>query len=650
MRFPLLFSPLAIKNVVIPNRIGWMAHNPRYRARNAAPVERELVYLEERVKNGVGLVLWTPCEVAPPFTVPQYEAIQDEKTVPQWAKIPELCHRYSAKVFMQLTNNGKLGATRDLVGASVGPSPLRPIGMLPGEEEITHELDKDEIKQIEKAYATGALNLKRAGYDGVELRSVRGMLLSSFMSPAFNQRSDEYGGNTENRLRLHLEIAEQIRSLVGRDFVVGIRFDGDEYIANGTTLDEAKKIAQILEASGYFDFLELGQGAERAAHVPSMYFPLGAFIHLAAEIRRFIKLPIIAGGRINDPVMAEQVLKDNLTDIVGICRALIADPEWVRKTREDRIDEIRKCVACNEGCLGTPVAPTAPVSCAFNPEAGREKQLGISLAQRKKRVVVVGGGPAGCEAARVATLRGHQVILFEKENELGGQLNVAGRIPDRVDLLEPPRWYTTQLKLLGVDLRLETLATTEAIKEENPDVVIIATGSALRKLSVPGVERSCKPDVVHGRDVLLDKVEVGTKVVIVDTGHHIEGLGIADFLADRQRKVELLVECLFAGAQLDTATLPMIYTRVLSKGVIITPLTTVKEIEDQTVVAVNKLTELEKRIEPVDTVVFVDLGVADDSLYYSLKGYTELYLIGDALAPRRALQAVWDAARVARQI
>ncbi|MFH0843857.1 MAG: FAD-dependent oxidoreductase, partial [Pseudomonadota bacterium] len=634
--------------VTIPNRIALLGHNHRFRARNAVPNDREIRYLEERAKEGVGLIIAGPAQVASPTTVPCYNAAQDEAAIPAWAKLADVIHGHGAKVIVQLTNNGKLTTVRDMTGAALGPSPLSPLGLTPGGEEVTHEMDKEEIGQMVRAYATAALNMKKAGFDGVQIRSIRGMLIASFLSAAMNKRTDEYGGSTENRLRIVLEIAEEIRSLVGTQFMVGIRFDADEFLLDGTVLDEAKTMAQLMDASGHFDFLEVGQGAERMAHVPPMYFPLGAFVYLGAAVKSVVKIPIIQGGRINDPVMAEQVLKDNLVDMVGMVRPFIADPEFLKKTREGRIDEIRKCLACNEACLGTPVAESVPISCLWNPEAGREREFGIKPAQVKKRVMVIGGGPAGCEAARVAAIRGHRVVLYEKENELGGQLRIAGKAPGRLDFLEPPRWYTLQLKKLGVEVHLGTVATAEMIREKRPDAVVMATGSVPGKLDVPGGDRST---VVGVRDVLEEKVETGNHVVVVAKDKAMIGTSVADWLSERGKSVEVLESAIYVGTQIDQATLPMIYARLLKKGVRLTPMTRVKAIEEKAVIVANVLTGVERRIEPVDTVVLADVGTADDDLYRALKGeIKELFLIGAALAPRKLFDVIWDGARVGREI
>jgi 2,4-dienoyl-CoA reductase (NADPH2) len=646
--FSHIFSPIRLGNLSISNRVYFGAHHSRIQPVLGSPNDAQIAYFEERARNGVGLIIASITHPAPMTTVPTYVPAVDDEAIPLWAKQAETIHRHGTKVIAQLAHYGKLGSPHGPGGATLGPSATEVPGLLPRACEVCHEMDRDEIAEMEEAWVHAAINMKKARYDGIQISAVRGMLMASFLSPAMNKRTDAYGGSLENRLRFSIEILEKTRAAVGPDFLIGIRFDCDEFIENGICLEECKQIAQMLEATGKIDFIEIGQGAERMAHIPSMYFPLGAFIHLGAAVKSAVEIPVIQGGRINDPVMAEQVLKDNLVDMVGLVRPFIADPEFLRKTREGRVEEIRKCIACVESCGSRYIEASIPVRCVLNPEAGREREMSIKAADVKKRVVVIGGGAGGCEAARVAALRGHQVVLYEKENDLGGQLNIAGKAPGRLDFLEPPRWYDLQLRKLGVEVHLGTVATEEMIRKEKPDAVVVATGSVPGKLDVPGGERSM---VVGVRDVLQEKVDVGTYVVVVAKDKAMIGASVADWLSERGKKVQILESAIYVGTQIDQATLPMIYSRLLKKGVTLTPMTRVKAIEENAVIVTHVLTGGERRIEPVDTVVLADVGKAEDTLYHALKGDMEtLFLVGGALAPRKLFDVIWDGARAGREI
>jgi NADPH-dependent 2,4-dienoyl-CoA reductase/sulfur reductase-like enzyme len=290
-----------------------------------------------------------------------------------------------------------------------------------------------------------------------------------------------------------------------------------------------------------------------------------------------------------------------------------------------------------------------PITCTLNPAAGREKELAtIVPATTKKKVMVIGGGAAGLETARVAALRGHRVTLYEKGKELGGQLNIAAKIPKREDFAEVPRYYTYQMNHLGVEVFLETAVTAEMVKEKKPDAVVIATGSVPIRPPVPGGDRA---NVVWVRDVLRGEVAVGEKVVVIAAEHHEQALGVANFLASKGKKVELINHCLYAGIELDSGTMGFMYRQLLNQGGAITPLTRVKEIEEQAVVTLNVLTGVERRIEGVDSVVLAAIGKADDTLYRALKGEVkEIYAVGQCLSPRLLPDSIWDGTRVGRRL
>jgi 2,4-dienoyl-CoA reductase-like NADH-dependent reductase (Old Yellow Enzyme family)/thioredoxin reductase len=647
--FKHLFSPIKIGNLTLRNRIVCPAHCTAFFGEGEAPNERMARYLAARAKGGAAMIVTPQNVVWPSSTSRSYVATCDDRAMPAYEMISRAVHDHGAKVVAQLTHLGSLTGFIDDAGAGFAASVSGGVmGLLPNAlgNSVAHEISIDEIKLIVKSYADSARRMKETGYDGVEITCDVGTggLLVSFLSPLTNRRTDEYGGSLDNRFRMPMEIIDAVRKTVGPDFVVGLRLVGDMLMNGGTTLDDTKVLAAKVEAAGQVDYLSISAGM--TGHIPPMYFPLGCFVYLAAGVKEVVSLPVICHGRINDPVQAEQILADSQADLVGLARALICDPEWPNKAREGRTEEIRKCIACIQSCAGN-FLRRSPITCAINPEAGREEQMGtIVPAAVKKKVMVIGGGAAGLETARVAALRGHRVTLYEKEKELGGQLNIAARIPKREDFTEVPRYYNYQMKLLGVEVIRETEVTPKMVREKNPDAVVIATGSVRVRPMVKGGDGA---NVVWVRDVLQEKIEVGEKVVVIAAEQHEQALGVAIFLTDRGKKVELVTHCLYAGSELETNTLTFMYQQLLGSGGIITPVTRVKEISGSTVVVANAVNGAERCIEGVDTVVYSAIGKADDTLYHALKDEVkEIYAVGHCLAPRLLQDSVWDGANAGR--
>ena len=651
-QFKYLFSPLKLNSVIIPNRIVVTAHDTGLMRMDGPPTEKYIKYMEAKAKGGAGLIICGLFHVAPMTTAAPRAALQDDSAIPAWKKLADAIHRYDTKYFARIDHIGIGLTSRDYGGALLGPSAIPARRLLSGLHEIPHEMTIDEIKEIVECFSNAAHRLKESGADGLEIGAMYLYLVATFMSPLFNKRTDEYGGSLENRLRFPTEMLTAIRRAVGPDYPLGIRIVADEFVEGGNTGEDMKEIARCLEATGLVDWLDFAAGQTEMLHVPPMYFPLGAFRYLAAGLREEVDLPILHAGRINDPVLAEQILAEGQADMVGMCRACIADPEMPNKAREGRLDEIRHCIACVEACLRHYYI-ALPIVCAINPEVGNEAAMTIVPTATRRKVMVIGGGAAGLEAARVAAMRGHHVSLYEKDKELGGQLNLAAKTPGRVDFDEVTRYYTYQMKLLKVDVHLEAEVAADMVRhrvaEGEVDAVVIATGSVPQTLDIPGVDNAT--NVVDVRDVIADKVEVGQNVIILAGEHQMQAGCTADFLAERGKKIELINESFYAFGQVDRSTLPMLYQRLLSKGVTITPLTWVRRIEEDAVVLYNVLTNDEWRIEGVDTVVISTGGKADDGIYRQLrKDVGNIYLIGHALSPRRLMDSIRDGSRVARAI
>lgn len=663
--FKNIFSPLQIGSVTVPNRIFMSAGDSKYYFGSSVPSERAINFWEARAAGGTGLIVTGQHHPFPTTTSSPPTAYQSDDVIPILRHVADTIHKHGARCFGQLSHPGPLASGRNVGGgAAWGAKPpahmKSPIA--PRMQEAGHEMSVEDIQRAVKEYAAVALRFKEAGYDGVEIRAVWGMFQAQFLSTAMNLRTDEYGGTLENRLRFFSETIGAVRGAVGKDFVVGTRFTGDEFIdwtwwskKSGFTADEAKEIAKRLEADGNLDYLFGCAGTIYPPHVPPMYYPLGAFLYLAAEIKKVVTLPVFTIGRINDPVLAEEILANHQADMVGMYRGLIADPEWVNKARDGKAEDIRRCIACCEGCgihYGSNLF--TPISCTVNVEVGREKEFVIEEAEHKKRVLIVGGGGAGLEAARVAALRGHRVSLYEKEGTLARDLTIAAKAPGRDSWEDVRRYYLRQMDLLDIELHMDVSVTARLIEEmvekDGYDAVIIATGATPFIPEVSGIE-STELIVAEAPRVLEGKQSTGDHFLMVAYEDHSIALTVADFLADQGKTGCVITESLYAGALLDMSTLETIYARLLSKGVTITPLTGLKGVRGETAVLRNTLTGVETEMDGMDTIVFAVDGLPNDGLYRALKGkIKELHMIGQCVSPRRLLDSIFDGARVGNTI
>ncbi len=644
--FPHLFSPITIGNVTIPNRV----FTPPY-ATNLVETEekgwwrRMARFHEERAKGGVGLIVMSDI-VSHPTSQMYRTTTLDERHLPFLRELTDRIHQHGAKIFQMIHHTGRQTKSEFSRLPLWAPSPIRG----PFSREIPHEMEAEEIEEITGRYAQTAGLLKEAGYDGVELQGAHGFLIASFLSPASNQRTDEYGGSLENRLRFLLGIVEAIRKECGRGFVLGTTLSGDELSPGGITIEDAQEMARRLEAHGGLDYLSVRIGDYGAVPIwiGDMSVPRGTAIHLGEKIKGVLgRLPVLCTLRIKDPQQAEEILAAKRVDMVGMGRATLADPELVRKAREGRLADIRPCIACNQLCI-TRVRAGLPVGCVVNPSATLEEEYGSGIppvAAIRKTVVVVGGGPAGLKAAEMAALRGHRVILFEREKELGGQINLAARIPGREEIAEATAYLIHRVHTLGVEVCLGEEATVEKVLAPKPQAVIAATGSTPLLPPIPGVDR---PHVLTVHEMLGGREVEGKRVVVFDCGEgHWKFAGAAEYLAVRGKEVFLVTPAFWAGADIPESSVPLLYGRLYSRAAQVIPSSVLKAIEDRRVVLANVFTGQEQELEGMEAVVLATDGQAETSLYRSLKGRVpELYLIGDARAPRKLDSALREAFRV----
>ena len=667
-----LFSPIAVGKVQLKNRIVIPAHGPRLNA------SRFLRYMEERVKHDVAL--WVSSDpsyvgssaftVAPPSPVPasylggtdvampnpatsEGAAFLDAHAMPRMKEQADLAHRYGAFAFGQIGHGGSYATSMNYL-PGIGPSdvPDEMIG------ETPHALDEHEIADLIRVYAEAAARIRRSGMHGMEVHACHGLLVNAFLSPISNRRSDQYGGSLENRARLLLEILRAVRETVGKDFPVGVRMPGQELVQHGLAIPDMVQVARWAEPLlDYINITSSSEGGRKGGvTIPAVApsdFPQAAHAAPAAAIKQAVALPILLTGRITDPSHAEWLIASGAADMVGMVRAFMADPLWASKARTGDRDDIRLCTGANEGCrkrtLWRHPGGGAAIGCTQNAAAGREEEMEIVPAASPKHVLVAGGGPGGMEAARVLTLRGHRVTLFEKSDSLGGQVRIAVRDPRTADLGNSIAYLTRQMEKLGVDVRLSTELTPALAATLVPDAVIVATGATPLIPAVPGIDGR---NVVTGWQVLQGEVIPGARVCLVAgyDGHHGPA-SLAELLADRGCHVTLITERMLVAENQDPGFHHVLLKRLLEKRVAMHTLTGLVAVEGRTVRVRHALTREQWAIEDVDTVVLACGGSASGALATALKGSVpQLYAIGDCLAPRRVLHAVLEGARAARAI
>ncbi len=649
--FKYLFSPLQIGSVVIPNRIHFAPHMTNY-GENGHISDRHVYYYEERAKGGCGLITTEEMGVHP--TDFPYKKLVDAylpEAMPGFKKLTQRIHQYDTRIFAQLNHNGMQGDGKisrlPVWGPSAGKDPIF--------RETCKAMEIEDIVECIAFFAKSAEIAVEGGFDGIELQLGHSSLVRQFLSPLTNRRDDEYGGSFEKRLRFAREVIAAVRRAVGPEFPLGVRLNADEmHPRGGLTHEDAKKIAVHLEADGKLDFMDLSLGTFYNLFLVegSMHTPLAYTAPLAAGMRSVINLPVYCTNRINDPHLAEKILADGQADVIGMVRALICDPELPNKAMEGRTDDIRNCIACNQGCIAR-MGLGHHLGCLHNPAVGQEKDLGIGTLKRAetpKKVVIVGAGPAGLEVARVATLRKHNVTLFEKKDEVGGQNILAGKVAGRQEITGVTRWLIGQLNKLDLDIRLGVEADEEMILKENPDTVVIATGSAPKEQPFPG--EYAFPQVVNTVQILTGEIEAGENVLLIDADGHHQATGVAELLADQGKKVHIITSSLFIGSALGPLQdLYLTRQRLAQKGVTFTPDIAVLEIQGTVAKGLNVYSNEMIDFGPYDTIVLAVGNTSNDALYHSLKGEVkEIFRAGDCVAPRKTDMAIVEGHRIGRMI
>lgn len=637
----LLTSPIMIGNLQLRNRMIMAPMVTNYAYGDGSVTDRLVAYHEERARGGVGMIIVEASYVHPSGKGFKNQlGIYSDRLIPGLRRLVEAVHAQGAKIAIQLYHGGRQAKSAVTGQPLLAPSPIPD----PTIGETPRELTKEEIGQLVEAFAAAAQRARRAGFDAVEIHGAHGYLINEFLSPYSNKRTDEYGGPLENRMRFPMEVVRAVRRAVGVEYPIIYRLSADEKVPGGLTLEETKIFARRLEQEG-INALHISAGVYETASwiIQPMYLPRGCLADLAQGIKSEVKIPVIAVGRINDPEMAESILAAGKADLISFGRELLTDPEMPRKVVEGRLDEVRHCIACCQACIDELFLDHA-IGCTVNARTGFERDFPLDKASRPRKVLVVGGGPAGMEVARVAALRGHQVTLWEKEGELGGQLPLASASPQKGEIATFREYLVGQMAKLKIEVQLNKEATLESIRQEKPDIVVLATGARPATLDIPGAQGH---KVVTSWDVLGGRAQAGNNVAVIGGG--LVGCEVAEYLAEKGHKVTILEMLPEVAGDIGPLVAPLLLDRLKKQGIQIITGAEVTAIQSDRVT--YKRNGLEESLTGVDTVVLAAGSRANDTLAHEMEGSgIEYYVIGDAISPRRITQAVYEAMRVGHEL
>lgn len=662
VKFERLFSPLQVGPMRVPNRICETTNTINSSMAPGLIDEHFIAHHGAKAKGGTGWIgseTWLLDLPFPPGAPDEislrggfgchFASYQNPAFVEGWTRFVEEVHGHGAVVVVQLTH----------LNALWSPSPVPVVG---AQDYTPHVLGEAEIEFLLDSYARAAEVAKNSGADGIEIHCAHETVGYSFLSPVTNRRTDKWGGGPAGRVRFVVEALKRVRERVGDSIALGIRINGQESRAGGYGNLELREMLFHIGETGLPDFVDLDVGHCWGApsYVPSSYHPHAEYREFGKAARADLadldsKIAVLFTGRINDPVLAEELIKGGYCDLVGMVRAGIADPEFANKARDGRLGEIRRCIGCTRCIdeasepLNIPYTPT----CSINPMIGNELRWETEFrpAAKSKHVVVVGGGAAGCEAARVAAMRGHKVTLLEQGKRLGGQLLLAAKAPGRDSFEDQIYFEENALARLGVDVRLESAADLGAIKALSPDAVVVATGSLPRiPDEVPGIGL---PHVVQGWDVLRGKAQTGERVAIISQEDYYQTPCVAEYLAERGKQVEIFHKSVHLATEVARYSIGMVLKRMESCGVKVHPNLILKEIHPDALEFVSAWGGKTCREEGFDSVVLVYGSVQQPQLYEALKAdgsIAEVFLAGAAWVPRRLAEATRHGASVGLMI
>ena len=685
-QFEALFRPLQINQLTIRNRVVSTAHAEVYATDGGMTTDRYVKYYEEKAKGGCGLCICGGSSVVSIDSPQSWWSsvnLSTDRIIPHFQNLADAVHKHGGKIMIQITHMGR----RSRWDGENWPNLMSPSGIRePVHRATCKTIEEEEIQRVIADFAQAARRAKEGGLDGVELSAVHQHMIDQFWSPRVNKRTDQWGGSFENRMRFGMEVLKAVREEVGRDFAVGLRICGDEFHPDGLNHDDMKQIAKYYNDTDLLDFFGVvGSGCDThntlANVIPNMSYPPEPFLHLAAGIKEVVDVPVIHAQNIKDPNQAERILEAGYVDFVGMTRAHIADPHLIAKIKMNQVDQIRQCVGANY-CIDRQYQGL-DVLCIQNAATSRE-YMGLPHIIEKtqgpvRNVLVIGGGPGGMEAARVAAERGHNVTLIEKANELGGQITLAAKAPQRDQIAGITRWYALELERLSVEIRFDTAADAALVRDIQPDVCILATGG------IPFMEQN--PEwgfdeglVVSSWDILSGKVEPGQNVLVYDTICEFSGMSAADYLAAKGSLVELVTDDIKPGVGIGGTTFPTYYRSLYEREVIMSSDMMLEKVyaegDKKVAVLENEYTgQKEERV--VDQVVIENGTRPNEALYYELKADSVnkgqidvqalfdckaqpileeagkgmiLWRLGDCVSQRNTHAAIYDALRLCKDL
>lgn len=642
MKLSHLFSPITINGMTLKNRAVMPPMGTGYGNTDGTVSDRLLAYLSRRAQGGTGLIITEVCAVDPRGKgFPSEIGAWKDDFIPGLARIPQELHRWGAKAALQLHHAG-----RETFEAATGAIPEAP-SAIPSVilGQPCEAMSPERIAEVIDAFASAAGRARQAGFDAVELHGAHGYLLNQFLSPFSNQREDQYGGSDENRMRFILEIIAAVRKVVGKDFPVWIRVSADELVRGGYDLAFMQKFVPQTVAAGV-DAIHCSVGVYSTPgglSIASMDTEPGFNLYRARALKDVVKVPVIGVGRINDPELADQAIARGDADLISFGRQHLTDPDFINKVRDGALDDVRRCTACNQGCIDRLSFEMKSATCSFNPECGREYKGPAPKADPPKRVWIIGAGPAGLSAAMAAAARGHKVEIFEKENKPGGQLLSASRPPHKEVFMDWVNWSLRSLKKNFVPVYCGHAVSDDEIRKQKPDAVILACGAYPVTAPIPGLDSKT---VADARDVLTGKVELKSPAVILGAGY--VGMETADYLLARGIAVTVLEMQTNPPVTKFTAHGYWLHKRIKDGGGRLFFGAKVLGIEDDAVRYSWMGTE---KVENAALIVTAMGARSENTLEGILKELSVPYrIVGDAKSPRRILEAIHEGHKAGEEI